>query len=154
MSPPPPKSKNITSEPTVAHQKPLKLMSPVEQVSSEKPVRSEPKVSQRKIHNSPSPVSQSRSDDVSSKPKISQRNFSNSPSPARPASGSSNSSNESNQKPTRPLPQVRSETRTMNHSDRKLPKPVVSPDTEEVHKGQYLLLYLILKHIVYIFPRL
>ena len=109
---------------------------------------SQSKVSQHNVHKSPvqSPILQSQSDEVSSKPKLFKRNISKSPSPARPASGSSNSSIEFVQKSSKPP--VRSETRTMNHSDRTLPKPTVSdrhsPDSEEMHKGQYTVLILLL----------
>ena len=113
---------------------------------------SQSKVSQHNVHKSPvqSPILQSQSDEVSSKPKLFKRNISKSPSPARPASGSSNSSIEFVQKSSKPP--VRSETRTMNHSDRTLPKPTVSdrhsPDSEEMHKGQYTVLILLLLLIV------
>jgi hypothetical protein len=109
---------------------------------------SQSKVSQHNVHKSPvqSPILQSQSDEVSSKPKLFKRNISKSPSPARPASGSSNSSIEFVQKSSKPP--VRSETRTMNHSDRTLPKPTVSdrhsPGSEEMHKGQYTVLILLL----------
>ena len=109
---------------------------------------SQSKVSQHNVKKSPvrSPVLQSRSDEASSKPKLFKRNISKSPSPARPASGSSNSSIELVQKSSKPP--VRSETRTMDHSDRTLPKPNVSdrhsPDSEEMHKGQYTVLILLL----------
>ncbi|XP_052071709.1 katanin-interacting protein-like [Mytilus californianus] len=138
---PPSRPTDVYSEPKVQHRPLPKPPSPARQSRTEKSVKASNEVSQRKVRKSTSPVGQSRNEDViMTKPKPVKRNISNSPSPARPVSGSSNSSNESNQKPSRPLPQVRSETRTMNHSDRRLPKPVVSDrqgsDTEEYHKDE------------------
>ena len=123
VSPPPVKSDQ--SQSAISHHNVPKSTSPVSYS------RRDEETIDRNSQKSHSPVR--KSEDKGSKPKPAKRIIPDSPSQARPSS--------SDRKSGRPLPSLplRSETRTMNHSDKSFPKPVISERTsldEDQNKGQ------------------